>query len=91
MADAGGVRRDDLEVIEGGLAPFQEAVALFVALEFEVAVDEEGGLASVGVDLNGVVDDEFDRLEGVDLVRVAAEVWSSHRRIAARSTTQGRR
>ena len=73
MHDA-GVRRDGLEALEGGLAPAQERVALLVALELLLRVDAEGVARAEDVDLHGVVDDELDRHERVDLGRVAAEV-----------------
>ena len=73
MADARS-RRDDAEVLEGVLTPAKEDVALHVALELEVGVDEERGVGTVLVHLNRVVDDEVDRLEWVDQLRVAAEL-----------------
>ena len=73
MADPGR-RRDDAEVVEGGLAPAQELVALLVALELLLGVDREGAGVAEGVDLDGVVDDQVDRHERVDLGRVGAEL-----------------
>ena len=67
LVDDAGVRRDDLEVLEGGLAPAQERVALLVALELLLGVDAEGVARAELVDLHGVVDDELDRHERVDL------------------------
>ena len=69
-----GVRRHGLEALERGLAPAQEGVALLVALELLLRVDPEGVARAEDVDLHGVVDDELDRDERVDLGRVAAEV-----------------
>jgi len=37
MADA-GARRHHAEIIEGGLAPFQEAITLAVALIFDIHI-----------------------------------------------------
>ena len=66
-----GVRRYDLEVVKGALAPAQEGVALLVALELQVGVALEGLRGAVGVDLDGVVDNQLSGHEGVDLVGVA--------------------
>ncbi len=65
--------RDGGEVVEGGLAPLEEGVALAVALELEGGVRVVGVGGAEFVDLDGVVDDELGGLERVDLVGVAAE------------------
>ena len=88
LVDDAGVGGDDGEVAEAGLSPAEEGVALFVALEFEQGVYVEGGGGAEFVDLNGVVDDEFDRLQRIDEGGIAAEVFMASR-MAARSTTQG--
>ena len=69
-----GAGRDDLEVLEGLLAPAQELVALAVALvlDLDVALEGLGGAEDVGDDR--VVDDHLGRGERVDLGGVAAEV-----------------
>ena len=72
VADA-GAGRHDAEVLERVLSPPQEDVALLVALELELGVDQERGLRAVLVHLDRVVDDEIDRLERIDALRVAAE------------------
>jgi hypothetical protein len=72
VADA-GARRHDTEVAEGLLAPFQEAVALLVAAVFELDIAGEGHRRAELVDDDGMVDDEVDRHQRVDLLRVAAE------------------
>jgi hypothetical protein len=68
-----GARRDDLEVVERGLAPAQELVALAVALvlELDVLLEGVGGAEQVGDDR--VVDDELGRSERIDLLGVASE------------------
>ena len=73
LVDDAGVGGDDGEIAESGLAPAEEGVALFVALEFEERVHVEGVGGAEFVDLDGVVDDQFDRLEGVDQARIAAQ------------------
>ena len=72
--DDAGVGRDDAEVVEGLLAPAQEGVALAVAAELERGVEVGGVALEVVIDLDRVIDDELDRLERVDLPRVAAEL-----------------
>ena len=69
-----GAGRDDLEVVEGGLAPAQELVALAVAavLDLDVADEGVGGSEDVGDD--GVVDHHLRRGQRVDLGGVTAQV-----------------
>ncbi len=74
MHDA-GARRDDLEVVEGALAPpAKELIALAVAgvLDLDVALERVG--ATEYVDDHRVVDHQLGRGERVDLVGVAAEI-----------------
>ena len=73
MADA-GARRHDAEVVERVLSPAQEHVALAVALELHLGVDQERRVGAVLVDLHRVVDDEVDRLQRIDALRIAAEL-----------------
>ena len=70
--DYSGVGGDYCEVAEAGLSPAEEGVALFVALEFEKGVYVEGVGGAEFVDLNGVVDYEFYRLERIDESGIAA-------------------
>ena len=65
--------RDGGEVVEGGLAPLEEGVALAVALELERGVEVVGVGGAELVDLDGVVDDQLGGLQRVDLFGVAAE------------------
>ena len=65
--------RHDLEVVERGLAPAQELVALLVALVLDLDVALEGVGAAEDVDDDGVVDDHLGRGQRVDLGRVATE------------------
>ncbi len=66
-------RGHDPELLEGALGPLQERVALDVALvlDDDVLVEALGGTGALQD--HRVVDDEFDRHERIDLVRVAAE------------------
>ncbi|MCW0415190.1 hypothetical protein NB689_000944 [Xanthomonas sacchari] len=69
-----GVRRHHLEVVEGLLAPAQEAVAFLVALEFDLAVEvQRVGLAE-HVHLHRMVDHQFRGDQRVDLLRASAEL-----------------
>ena len=72
LVDDARRRRHDAEVLEGRLPPAQEQVALLVALELALRVDQERRRRTVLVDLDRMVDDEFGRLQRVDLRRVAA-------------------
>ena len=72
MADA-GARRHHLEVVEGAGAPAQELVALLVALVLDLDVLLEGVGRAEEVDLHGMVDDEVDRHQRVDLGGIAAQ------------------
>src|SRR6185437_7974861 len=72
LVDDAGVGRDDFEVVERGLAPAEEGVALAVARELELGVQLERVVLGEVIDLDGVVDDELDRLQRVDLLRIAA-------------------
>ncbi len=72
-----GARRDDLEVVEGALAPPQELVALAVALVLDLDVALEGLRGAEDVGDHRVVDDHLGGRERVDLGGVAAQL--SHR------------
>ena len=74
LVDNARVRRDDLQVVEGALAPAQEGVALAVALVVAVDVGRDRHPRGEGVDLHRVVDHQLGRDVRVDLRRVAAEV-----------------
>ena len=56
-----GAGRDDLELVERGLAPAQELVALAVALVLELDVALEGVGAAEDVGDDRVVDDQLGR------------------------------
>ena len=73
VADA-GARRHDLEIVERLGAPFQELVALHVALIFQldIVVERLGGAELV--DHDAMVDDEVAGHLRVDLGRVATEL-----------------
>lgn len=56
LVDDAGAGRDDLEAVEGGLAPAQELVPLAVALVLHLHVALEGVRPAEDVDDHGVVD-----------------------------------
>ena len=63
----------NLEVVEGLGAPLEELEALAIALELELFVFLGGAGDTRGVHLDGVIDDEVDGAERVDLGGVATE------------------
>ena len=73
VADAGAWRHD-AEIVERHLAPAQELVALEVAFVLELHIGAEGGVVAEIVDDDGVVDDEIDRDQRIDLLGVAAQL-----------------
>ena len=68
-----GLGRHHAEVAERGLAPAQEHVALAIAVVLEIGVQLQRVGGAEVIDLHRVIDDELDRLQRVDLVRIAAE------------------
>jgi hypothetical protein len=65
--------RDNLEVVEGLGSPLQELEALSVSLEFHLFVNSSRFSSARRVDLDGVVNNEIDRHEGVNLGGVSTE------------------
>ncbi len=66
--------RNDAEVLECLLAPFQEAVTFAVALILEIDIALEGlGIAEF-VDDHRMVDDKINRDERIDLLGIATEI-----------------
>ena len=68
-----GRRGHHTEVVEGPLAPLEEFVALPVALEFDLGVPAQRLRRGKEIHLNGMVDDQVDRHQRIDLARVATE------------------
>src|SRR5690606_1323045 len=73
LVDDAGVGRHHLEVFQCLLTPAQEAVALCVALELDLAVEVQRIRTAEHVDLHRVVDHQFGRDQRVDLSGVAAQ------------------
>src|SRR6202030_1923980 len=67
------VRRHDAEVSERVLSPAKERVTLLVSIELQLGVQLEGVRPTEVVHMDRVIDDELDRLERIDLARVAAQ------------------
>ena len=74
LVNDAGVGWDDLEVVEGGLAPAEERVAFAVARVFNVHVVGQRVRAAVGVHLHRVVDDQFSRGQRIHAGGIAAEL-----------------
>ena len=72
LVDDAGIRRNDGEISESGLTPAEEGVALLVALEFEQRVHFERVAGAEFVDLDGVINDQFDGLQRINQGGVAA-------------------
>ena len=75
-------RRDDAEVLERLLRPAQQLVTLAISLVLEIDVLGERHRGAESIDLNGVIDDEIGRHQGIDAGDIAAELGHgvSHRR-----------
>ena len=73
MADA-GAGRHDAEIRERARRPFQEFVALLVLLVLFLDVLLERVLVAEEIHRDRMVDDEIDRHQRIDLLRVAAEM-----------------
>ena len=72
MADACS-GRNHTEVVERDLAPLEEGIAFNVALILAVNVHLERTRVAEFVDHDRVVDDQIDRVQRVDLFRIAAK------------------
>ena len=69
MPWAGGTTRKSSKAC---LCPFQERVAFTVAFVFHGYVQGEGRSTSEGIDLDGMIDDQVGRHDGIDRERVAS-------------------
>ena len=70
LVDDAEARRHDAEGVERAHAPFHELVALAVALELELHVEVERLLGAEVVDHHRVVDDQVDRHQRLDRLRI---------------------
>ena len=67
-------RRHDLHPVEGLHAPFQETVALSIALKLDLHIESERIGRIVMIDLHGMIDDELDRHQRLDQLGIFAEL-----------------
>ena len=72
MADA-GAGRHDAEILERALRPFEKPVALLVLLVLFLDILFERGVGAEIIDHHRMIDDEVDRHQRIDLLRIAAE------------------
>jgi len=73
LMDDTGARGHDLELVESSGAPLEEGESLVVSFEFKFFVLLLGVSGARDIDLDGVIDDQVDGAEGVDLVGVTTE------------------
>ena len=73
LMDDSGVGRDDAEILERSLAPFEERIALLIALKFHQGIEVEGIGGAEFVDLHGVIDDQIHRDHGIGFFRIGAK------------------
>src|SRR5882724_4178309 len=75
-------RRNELESLESLLTPLQKLVTLAIALELHVQIEFERARRTKEIDLHRVIDNQIDRHERLDYLRVASEPLHSaaHRR-----------
>ena len=67
-------RRHDAHILEGLLGPFQEVVALAVALELQLHVLIHAAVAPGHIRNDRMVDDQIARHLGINLLRIAAQI-----------------
>lgn len=69
--------RNNLEIVEGLGAPLKELESFPISGELELLVDGSGFRNTSSINLHGVIDDEIDGAERVDLARVASKTVHS--------------
>src|SRR5205809_7995506 len=75
-------RRNELESLESLLTPLKKLVTLAIALELHVQIEFQRARRTEEIDLHRVIDNQIDRHERLDDLRIAAEPLHSaaHRR-----------
>src|SRR3954451_15720076 len=75
-------RRDQLESLESLLTPLKKLVTLAIALELHVQIEFQRARRTEEIDLHRMIDNQVDRHERLDDLRVASEPLHStaHRR-----------
>jgi hypothetical protein len=71
--DNTGAWGNNLEVVEGFGAPFEELESFSVAREFKLFIEVLGIVGAGGIDLDRVIDDEVDWAKWVDLGGVSSK------------------
>ena len=82
-------RRHDAKTVKRLRSPFQKAIALFVALEFDFHIALISRFAARVINLNRVVDHQINRHERFDHARRLCPFAATAERIAAKSTSSG--
>ena len=91
LVDDARSRRDNAEVVEGRLAPFEELVPLLVTGELLLGVDEQRHARVESVHLHRVIDDQIALHPGIDLERRRLVTRHPHnRRAHGRKIDDGR-
>src|SRR4029077_8161051 len=75
-------RRNELESFKSLLTPFKKLITLAIALELHVQIEFQRAWRTKKIDLHRVIDNQIDRHERFDDLRVASEPLHSaaHRR-----------
>src|SRR4029450_8843209 len=66
-------RRNELDSLESLLTPLKKLVTLAIALELHVQIEFERARRTKEIDLHRVIDNQIDRHERLDDLRVASE------------------
>src|SRR5678815_987009 len=74
LVNDAGIGGNHVEAAERPLAPAQERVTFAVAREFELRVERKRVRACEIVDLDRMIDDELDRLQRIDAIRVTTKI-----------------
>jgi len=73
LMDNTGAWGNNLEVVEGFGAPFEELESFSVAREFKLFIEVLGIVGAGGIDLDRVIDDEVNWAKWVDLGGVSSK------------------
>src|SRR4029450_4312143 len=83
-------RRNELESLESLLTPLKKLVTLAIALELHVQIEFQRARRTEEIDLHRVIDNQIDRNERLNDLRVASGPWNRapRRRVISRSIPQ---
>src|SRR5438094_6189230 len=84
-------RRNELESLESLLTPLEKLVTLAIALELHVQIKFQRARRTEEIDLHRVIDNQIDRHERLDDIRVTSEPLHSaaHRRMMNNQRNSG--